>query len=162
MLRTPELLMPAGSLEKMRAAYDFGADAVYAGQPRYSLRARNNEFRLEQLQQGIQEAHERGKKLYVTSNLIAHNDKVRTYLRDIEPVIAMQPDALIMADPGLIMLVREKWPEVPIHLSVQANTVNYAAVKFWQKVGVARIILSRELSLDEIAKIRQECPDMEL
>ena len=158
----PELLMPAGSLDKMRAAYDFGADAVYAGQPRYSLRARNNEFRLEQLQQGIQEAHARGKKLYVTSNLIAHNDKVRTYLRDIEPVIAMQPDALIMADPGLIMLVREKWPDVPIHLSVQANTVNYAAVKFWQKVGVARIILSRELSLHEIAQIRQECPDMEL
>ena len=158
----PELLMPAGSLDKMRAAYDFGADAVYAGQPRYSLRARNNEFRLEQLQQGIQEAHARGKKLYVTSNLIAHNDKVRTYLRDIEPVIAMQPDALIMADPGLIMLVREKWPEVPIHLSVQANTTNYATVKFWQKLGVARIILSRELSLDEIEKIRQECPDMEL
>ena len=158
----PELLMPAGSLDKMRAAYDFGADAVYAGQPRYSLRARNNEFRLEQLQQGIQEAHARGKKLYVTSNLIAHNDKVRTYLRDIEPVIAMQPDALIMADPGLIMLVREKWPEVPIHLSVQANTTNYATVKFWQKLGVARIILSRELSLDEIEKIRHECPDMEL
>ncbi len=157
-----ELLLPAGSLDKMRAAYDFGADAVYAGQPRYSLRARNNEFRLEQLQQGIQEAHARGKKLYVTSNLIAHNDKIRTYLRDIEPIIEMKPDGIIMADPGLIMMVREKWPEVPIHLSVQANTTNYATVKFWQKLGVQRIILSRELSLDEIEKIRQECPDMEL
>ena len=124
----PELLMPAGSLDKMRAAYDFGADAVYAGQPRYSLRARNNEFRLEQIGQGIAEAHARGRQFFVTSNLIAHNDKVRTYLRDIEPVIAMRPDALIMADPGLIMLVREKWPEVPIHLSVQANTTNYATV----------------------------------
>jgi U32 family peptidase len=162
MSRTPELLLPAGSLDKMRAAYDFGADAVYAGQPRYSLRARNNEFRLEQLQQGIQEAHARGKKLYVTSNLIAHNDKIRTYLRDIEPIIEMKPDGIIMADPGLIMMVREKWPEVPIHLSVQANTTNYATVKFWQKLGVQRIILSRELSLDEIEKIRQECPDMEL
>ena len=161
-LKAPELLLPAGSLDKMRAAYDYGADAVYAGQPRYSLRARNNEFRLEQLQQGIQEAHARGKKLFVTSNLLPHNDKVRTYMRDIEPVIALQPDALIMADPGLIMMVREKWPEMPIHLSVQANTVNYAAVKFWQKVGVSRIILSRELSLDEIERIRQECPDMEL
>ncbi len=161
-LKTPELLLPAGSLDKMRAAYDYGADAVYAGQPRYSLRARNNEFKLEQLQQGIQEAHARGKKLFVTSNLLPHNDKVRTYMRDIEPVIHLQPDALIMADPGLIMLVREKWPEMPIHLSVQANTVNYAAVKFWQHVGVERIILSRELSLDEIEKIRQECPDMEL
>ncbi len=161
-LKSPELLLPAGSLDKMRAAYDFGADAVYAGQPRYSLRARNNEFRLEQIQQGIQEAHARGKKFFLTSNLLAHNDKVRTYLRDIEPIIAMRPDALIMADPGLIMMVREQWPEAEIHLSVQANTTNYAAVKFWQKVGVKRIILSRELSLDEIARIRQECPDMEL
>ena len=161
-MKTPELLLPAGSLAKMRAAYDFGADAVYAGQPRYSLRARNNEFKLEQIGQGIHEAHARGKKFFLTSNLLPHNDKVRTYMRDIEPVIAMKPDALIMADPGLIMMVREKWPEVAIHLSVQANTVNFMAVKFWQKVGVARIILSRELSLDEIEKIRQECPDIEL
>ena len=161
-LKSPELLLPAGSLDKMRAAYDFGADAIYAGQPRYSLRARNNEFRQEQIEQGILEAHARGKKFFLTSNLLPHNDKVRTYLRDIEPIIAMRPDALIMADPGLIMMVREKWPQVPIHLSVQANTVNFMAVKFWQKVGVTRIILSRELSLDEIAKIRQECPDMEL
>jgi U32 family peptidase len=158
----PELLLPAGSLDKMRAAYDFGADAIYAGQPRYSLRARNNDFKLEQLQQGITEARERGKKFYVTSNLIAHNDKIRTYLRDIEPVVAMKPHGIIMADPGLIMMVREKWPEVDVHLSVQANTTNYATVKFWQKIGVKRIILSRELSLDEIEKIRQECPDMEL
>ena len=161
-LKAPELLLPAGSLDKMRAAYDFGADAVYAGQPRYSLRARNNEFRLEQIAQGIGEAHARGKKFFVTSNLIAHNDKVRTYLRDIEPVIACKPDAFIMADPGLIMMVKEKWPETEIHLSVQANTTNWATVKFWQKMGVSRIILSRELSLDEIEKIRQECPDMEI
>ena len=161
-LKAPELLLPAGSLDKMRAAYDFGADAVYAGQPRYSLRARNNEFRLEQIKQGIDEAHARGKKFFVTSNLIAHNDKIRTYLRDIEPVIDCKPDALIMADAGLIMMVKEKWPEQVVHLSVQANTTNWAAVKFWQKMGVERIILSRELSLDEIEKIRQECPDMEL
>ena len=163
MTRTaPELLLPAGTLDKMRAAYDFGADAVYAGQPRYSLRARNNDFKLEQLQIGINEAHARGKKFYVASNLLPHNAKVKTYLADMVPVIAMQPDALIMADPGLIMMVREKWPEVPVHLSVQANTVNYAGVKFWQKMGVSRIILSRELSIDEIAEIRQECPDMEI
>ena len=161
-LKAPELLLPAGSLDKMRAAYDFGADAVYAGQPRYSLRARNNEFRLEQIKQGIDEAHARGKKFFVTSNLIAHNDKIRTYLRDIEPVIDCKPDALIMADAGLIMMVKEKWPEQVVHLSVQANTTNWAAVKFWQKMGVERIILSRELSLHEIEKIRQECPDMEL
>jgi putative protease len=161
-LRAPELLLPAGTLDKMRCAYAFGADAVYAGQPRYSLRARNNEFQLEELQTGIQEAHALGKKLFVASNLMPHNAKVKTYMADMEPVIEMQPDALIMADPGLIAMVRERWPEVPIHLSVQANTVNYAAVKFWQSLGLTRVILSRELSLDEIEEIRQQCPDIEL
>jgi putative protease len=162
MLRTPELLLPAGTLEKMRTAYAFGADAVYAGQPRYSLRARNNEFKLEELQTGIREAHALGRKLFVASNLMPHNAKVKTYMADMEPVIAMHPDALIMADPGLIAMVRERWPEVPIHLSVQANTVNYAAVKFWQSLGLSRVILSRELSLNEIEEIRQQCPDIEL
>nr|WP_218143946.1 tRNA 5-hydroxyuridine modification protein YegQ [Nitrosomonas marina] len=161
-MTTPELLLPAGSLEKMRTAYAYGADAVYAGQPRYSLRARNNEFALEQLKTGITEAHALGKKFFVASNIMPHNAKVKTYLADMEPVIAMQPDALIMADPGLIMMVREKWPEMPVHLSVQANTVNYMGVKFWQKIGLTRVILSRELSLDEIAQIRDLCPDMEL
>ncbi len=162
MIKAPELLLPAGTLDKMRAAYDFGADAVYAGQPRYSLRARNNDFKLEELKTGIDEAHARGKLFFVASNLLPHNSKIKTYMADMEPVIAMKPDALIMADPGLIMMVRERWPEVPVHLSVQANTVNYMGVKFWQKLGVSRIILSRELSLDEIAEIRQECPDIEL
>lgn len=162
MLKAPELLLPAGSLEKMRTAYAFGADAVYAGQPRYSLRARNNEFTLPQLRAGITEARQLGKKFFVASNLMPHNAKVKTYLRDMESVIELQPDALIMADPGLIMLVRETWPDIPIHLSVQANTVNYAAVKFWQSIGLTRVILSRELSLEEIAEIRALCPDMEL
>ena len=161
-LRAPELLLPAGTLDKMRTAFAFGADAVYAGQPRYSLRARNNEFQLEQLEIGISEAHQLEKKFFVASNLMPHNAKVKTYLADMRPVIAMQPDALIMADPGLIMMVREEFPDMPVHLSVQANTVNYAGVKFWQKLGVSRIILSRELSLDEIEEIRQECPDIEL
>ena len=161
-MRAPELLLPAGTLNKMRTAYAFGADAVYAGQPRYSLRARNNEFQLEELQTGIQEAHALGKKFYVASNLMPHNAKVKTYMADMEPVIAMQPDALIMADPGLIAMVRERWPETEVHLSVQANTVNYAAVKFWQSLGLTRVILSREISLDEIEEIRQQCPDMEL
>lgn len=162
MLKTPELLLPAGSLEKMRAAYRFGADAVYAGQPRYSLRARNNSFGLEQLQMGISEAHALGKKFLVASNIMPHNAKIKTYLADMAPVIEMKPDALIMSDPGLIMMVREKWPDISIHLSVQANTVNYMGVKFWQKMGLTRVILSRELSLDEVAQIRDFCPDMEL
>jgi len=162
MLKSPELLLPAGSLDKMRIAYAFGADAVYAGQPRYSLRARNNDFALEQIKIGITEAHALGKKFLVASNAMPHNAKIKTYLDDMAPIIAMKPDALIMADPGLIMMVREKWPDVPIHLSVQANTVNYMGVKFWQKIGLTRVILSRELSLDEVAQIRDYCPDMEL
>jgi putative protease len=161
-MKLPELLAPAGDLDRMRTAYDYGADAVYAGQPRYSLRARNNDFTMANLEIGIKEAHARGKKFFVASNISPHNAKVKTYMADMAPVIAMQPDALIMSDPGLIQMVREKWPEVPVHLSVQANTVNFATVKFWQSMGLKRVILSRELSLDEIEEIRQLCPDMEL
>jgi putative protease len=163
LIRSPELLAPAGSLAMLRTALDFGANAVYAGQPRYSLRVRNNEFGdLETLEAGIKEAHDRGAKLYLVSNISPHNAKLRTYLADMAPVMALRPDALIMSDPGLMAMVRENWPEMPIHLSVQANTVNYAAVRFWASLGVSRVILSRELSLTEIAEIRQECPDTEL
>lgn len=161
-MKKVELLSPAGTLKNMRYAFAYGADAVYAGQPRYSLRVRNNDFLEDNLAIGINEAHQLGKKFYLTSNLMPHNSKVKTYIEDMAPIIDMGPDALIMADPGLIMMVRETWPDMPVHLSVQANTVNYAAVKFWQSVGVERIILSRELSLDEIEEIRQQCPDMEL
>ena len=146
-----------------RTALDFGADAIYAGQPRYSLRVRNNEFGdIDALGAAIATSHARCKRFYVVSNVLPHNAKLRTYLADMAPVIALQPDALIMADPGLMAMVRERWPDMPIHLSVQANTVNHAAVKFWRSVGVTRVILSRELSLDEVAEIRQECPDTEL
>jgi U32 family peptidase len=157
-----ELLSPAGSLKAMRFAFAYGADAVYAGQPRYSLRVRENEFNNEKLASAIEEAHQQGKSFFVASNIAAHNDKVRSYLRDLEPVIAAKPDALIMSDPGLIMMVREKWPDMPIHLSVQSNVVNYASVKFWENYGISRVILSRELSLKEVAQIRQECPNIEL
>ncbi len=162
-MKKAELLSPAGTYRNMRYAFAYGADAVYAGQPRYSLRVRENDFKNEDtLAAGIAEAHRLGKQFFLASNLAPHNNKVRTYLRDLEPIIAMGPDALIMSDPGLIMMVRERWPEMPIHLSVQANAVNYATVRFWQKMGLTRIILSRELSLDEIREIRQECPDIEL
>ena len=159
----PELLSPAGSYKSMRYAFAYGADAVYAGQPRYSLRVRNNEFnRLDIMAEAVAEAHRGGRQFYVASNVSPHNNKVRTYLRDMEPVVEMGPDALIMADPGLIMLVRERWPDLPVHLSVQANAVNYAAVRFWYRQGITRVILSRELSLEEIAEIRDQCPEMEL
>ncbi len=158
-----ELLAPAGRLKSLRYAFAYGADAVYIGQPRYSLRVRENEFNhTENIAAAIETAHKLGKRIFIASNLSPHNNKVRTYLRDMSTVIDLQPDALIMSDPGLIMMVRDKWPEMPIHLSVQANAVNYATVKFWQQLGLTRIILSRELSLDEIEEIRQECPDIEL
>ncbi len=160
---SPELLAPAGNLNNLRYALAYGADAVYAGMPRYSLRVRNNDFdRLENLRTGIAETHEAGRKLFLALNLLPHNAKLKTFMRDAEELVALGPDALIMADPGLIMLVRERWPEIPIHLSVQANTMNSAAVRFWKSVGIARVILSRELSLDEVAEIRQSCPDTEL
>jgi len=162
-MKKPELLSPAGTLKNMRYALAYGADAVYAGQPRYSLRVRNNEFSKESvLKQGIQEAHAAGKLFFLASNIAAHNNKLKNYLEDLQSIIEMGPDALIMSDPGLIMMVRERWPQLPIHLSVQSNVVNYAAVKFWQTIGLSRIILSRELSLQEIAQIRERCPDIEL
>lgn len=161
-MQAPELLSPAGTFNNMRYAFAYGADAVYAGQPRYSLRVRNNDFKVDNLHRGIEYAHTRGKQFYVASNIAPHNSKLKTYLRDMEPVIDAAPDALIMSDPGLIMMVRDRWPDQEIHLSVQSNVVNWAAAKFWQRQGISRIILSRELSLEEIGEIRAECPDLEI
>ncbi|WP_342618263.1 tRNA 5-hydroxyuridine modification protein YegQ [Rhodoferax sp. GW822-FHT02A01] len=162
-VKTPELLAPAGSLSMLETAFAFGATAVYAGQPRYSLRVRNNDFGdLATLGEGIAKAHALGNKFYLVSNIYPHDNKLKSYVANMNPVIALKPDAMIMSDPGLIMMAREAWPEMEIHLSVQANTVNSAAVKFWKSVGIARVILSRELSLDQVERIRQECPDTEL
>ncbi|MBF0676826.1 tRNA 5-hydroxyuridine modification protein YegQ [Pseudomonas sp.] len=158
----PELLSPAGTLRSMRYAFAYGADAVYAGQPRYSLRVRNNEFDHANLALGINEAHAQGKQFYVVVNIAPHNAKLKTFIKDLEPVIAMGPDALIMSDPGLIMLVREHFPQMNVHLSVQANAVNWASVEFWRQQGLTRAILSRELSLEEIGEIRERVPGMEL
>ncbi|TBV07478.1 tRNA 5-hydroxyuridine modification protein YegQ [Stutzerimonas kirkiae] len=157
-----ELLSPAGTLKSMRYAFAYGADAVYAGQPRYSLRVRNNEFDHANLKLGIDEAHAQGKQFYVVVNIAPHNAKLKTFIKDLEPVVAMGPDALIMSDPGLIMLVRQHFPQMNIHLSVQANAVNWASVKFWHEQGLTRAILSRELSLEEIGEIRGRVPGMEL
>jgi U32 family peptidase len=157
-----ELLSPAGSLKNMRYAFAYGADAVYAGQPRYSLRVRNNAFDHDNLKIGIEEAHALGKKFYVVVNIQPHNSKLKNFIRDLEPVVAMQPDALIMSDPGLIMMVCEHFPDMPVHLSVQANAVNWATVKFWKNTGLTRVILSRELSIEEIEEIKNHVPDMEI
>jgi len=130
-MRNPELLSPAGTLKNMKYAFAYGADAVYAGQPRYSLRVRNNDFNMDNLHEGIDLAHKLGKKFFLASNILPHNSKLKTYIDDLRPVIEMGPDALIMSDPGLIYLVKEHFPDVPIHLSVQANTMSWASVKFW-------------------------------
>ncbi|WP_323002851.1 U32 family peptidase [Denitromonas sp.] len=162
-LRPPELLAPAGSLAMLDTAFAYGANAIYAGQPRYSLRVRNNDFGdIDVLAQGIARTHALGHRFFLVSNIYPHGAKLKTYLDDMAPAIALKPDAMIMSDPGLILMVRETWPEMEIHLSVQANTVNAAAVRFWKQAGIARVILSRELSLDQIAEIRQACPDTEL
>ncbi len=160
--RKAELLCPAGTFRNMQYAFAYGADAVYAGQARYSLRVRNNDFDEENLAKGIAYAHSLGKQFYVVVNIQAHNAKLKTFIEDIRPVIEMKPDALIMSDAGMIMMVREAFPEQVIHLSVQANAVNWATVKFWQQMGVSRVILSRELSLKEIEQIIEEVPDMEI
>lgn len=160
--KIPELLLPAGSLEKLEIAYLYGADAAYCGVPRFSLRARENDFTMEALEAGVSLARKLGKKIYFTVNNIPRNSKLPSYPKYLDMMAALKPDALIMADPGLILMTKEAHPELNIHISVQANTMNYAAVKFWNKFGVTRVILSREVSISEIAEIKNEVPDMEI
>ncbi len=157
-----ELLMPAGNFEKMQYAIAYGADAVYAGVPMFSLRARENQFTWEDLEKAVAYCHDRGKKIYFTANIYAHNIKIKPFMASFARMQAMKPDAYIMSDPGLISLVRETYPDAEIHLSVQANNTNWAQVKFWQSIGIKRIILSRELALREIKEIHEQVPDMEL
>ncbi|MBT4763136.1 MAG: hypothetical protein HOO06_15695 [Bdellovibrionaceae bacterium] len=161
-IETPELLMPAGSLEKLKTAFSFGADAVYAGVPFFSLRARENEFNLEDLQEGIELANSQDRKLYLTANIFARNSKIKSFIKHIDAWAQLKPHALIMSDPGLISIVKERHPDIPIHLSVQANCMNWSSVKFWHSIGVERIILSRELRLEEVKEIKNQVPEMEL
>ena len=161
-VKKPELLAPAGSLKHLHMALAYGADAVYAGVPKWSLRVRGNGFIREDFIKGIEEAHSMGKKVHAVLNIIPHVRRVAAFERIVDEMAQLKPDAFIMADPGLIDIVRNRYPDIPIHLSVQANTVNAGSVKFWQKVGLTRCILARELSLTEIDMIKQECPDMEV
>lgn len=162
MTKKLELLMPAGNLEKLKYAIGYGADAVYAGVPMFSLRARENQFSWETLAEGVEYCHSRGKKIYFTANIYAHNVKIGPFMKAFEKMQALKPDAYIMSDPGLINLVRKNFPDAEIHLSVQANNTNWAQVEFWKEIGIKRIILSRELSLREVKEIHEKCPDMEL
>jgi len=162
-MKKPELLAPAGDLVRMKYAFAYGADAVYAGQPAFSLRSRENGFRnLDDLAEGIAYAHDHGKKFYLTSNVIPRNFKVEAFQKALLQAVKLGPDALIVADPGFVGWLRKECPEVEIHLSVQANTTNYLAAGFWHDLGVRRIILSRELRLSEILQIKENVPGLEL
>ena len=162
-MNKPELLAPAGSLLALKRAVIYGANAVYAGVPKWSLRVRGNGFSKQDFEEGISFVHSHGALFYAVLNAIPHERRIHTgFEEQLEEVASLKPDALIMADPGLISQARRICPQIPIHLSVQANTVNSLDVKFWASVGVRRCILARELSLSEIELIRAECPDTEL
>ncbi|HUT22423.1 MAG TPA: U32 family peptidase C-terminal domain-containing protein [Candidatus Bipolaricaulota bacterium] len=157
-----ELLAPAGNLEKLKTAFAFGADAVYCGIPDFSLRVRINQFDLECLKDGIEYAHDLGKKVFITVNIFAHNfhlPELEKYLLELKKI---KPDALIVSDPGVLTLIKEIWPEAEIHLSTQANCTNWRAAKFWFDQGVKRIILAREVTLDQIKEIHEKVPEVEL
>ncbi len=162
MITKKELVAPAGSFEKLRYAFAYGADAVYAGIPRFSLRARENDFDEASIKDAVAYARQLGKKIYLTLNIFPHNRKLRSFNEALEWMRDLQPDGIILSDPGIIYQAKKICPSVPIHLSTQANTVNWAAVKFWQDNGVSRIILSRELSISEIGQIRKKVKNIEL
>lgn len=158
-MRHPELLIPASNLEVLRIAVKFGADAVYIGGEAFGLRAKAKNFTLEDMKEGIAFAHEYGVKVYVTANILAHNndlDGVRTYFEELREV---GPDALIISDPGIFEIAREILPEMELHISTQANNTNYGTYRFWYKQGAKRVVTARELSLKEIKEIRKNIPD---
>ena len=159
---TPELLAPAGSPEKLHYAFAYGADAVYAGIPKFSLRARENGFKDASLKEAIETTHKQGKKIYITANILPQNRKVDSFKKSLAFYAEANPDAFIMSDPGLIRFALKEFPQIPVHLSVQTNTMNWPSVEFWYDQGVSRVILSRELSLEEIQEIHEKVPAMEL
>jgi U32 family peptidase len=164
MKKNLELLMPAGDFEKLKFAFAYWADAVYVGAPMFSLRARTNTFTLETLEECVKYTRKLAgnKKIYFTTNIYAHNAKIKPFMAQFKKMVEMKPDAFIMADPGLIYLVRKEFPEIEIHLSVQANNTNWAQVEFWKEIGIKRIILSREISIKEMQEIHEKVPDIEL
>ena len=164
-MRRVELLIPAGSLEVLKTAVIFGADAVYIGGEAFSLRAKAKNFSLREMEEGICFAHERGVKVYVTANIFAHHgdlEEAGRYVRELD-WLAAKPDALIISDPGLFSIAGEVCPDMEIHISTQANNTNYKTYTFWHKLGAKRVVCARELSLSEIKKIRERIPeDMEI
>ena len=157
-INKPELLIPASCLEVLKLAIKYGADAVYIGGEMYGLRAKAKNFSKEDMIEGIKYAHEKGKKVFVTANITAHDkdlEGVKEYFKELKEI---KPDAVIISDPGVFMLAKEVCPEIDIHISTQANNVNYADFNFWYGLGATRVVSARELSLDEIAEIRNHIP----
>ena len=158
-MRKPELLIPASSLEVLKVAVIFGADAVYIGGEAFGLRAKAKNFSLEEMKEGIAFAHKYGVKVYVTANILAHNRDlkgVRTYFQELKEVC---PDALIIADPGVFMLAKEICPEIERHISTQANNTNYLTYRFWKEQGAKRVVSARELTLSELRELRANIPE---
>ena len=158
-MKKPELLLPAGNLENLKTAIMYGADAVYLGGQRFGLRARADNFSLEDMKSGVEYAHTHGAKVYLTVNIYAHNDDIegiKEYFREIKGIPL---DAMLISDPGVFMLAKEYLPEIPIHVSTQANNTNYLTWQFWKKLGAERVVAARELSLSEIKRIKQEIGD---
>lgn len=166
-MRKPELLIPASSLEVLKTAVIYGADAVYIGGEAFGLRAKAKNFSMEEMAEGICFAHEHGVKVYVTANILAHNkdlDEASVYFSQLKELkaadgTAAAPDALIISDPGMFMLAKKAWPEVEIHISTQANNTNYETYLFWWNMGAKRVVSARELSLKELKEIRQRIPE---
>ena len=157
MRNKPEVLAPANSLEVLKTAVEYGADAVYIGGEMYGLRAKAKNFSAEDMKKGIAYAHERGKKVYVTANITAHNrdlEGVRAYFHELKEI---RPDAI--SDPGVFTIAKEVCPEIDIHISTQSNNVNYMTFRFWKEQGATRVVTARELSLEEIGDIRKNIPD---
>lgn len=161
-MKKPELISPAGTLEKLKIAFEFGADAVYAGVPDFSMRARINDFTYGKMAKGVEYAHKRGKKVYATLNIYAHNKHLKKAETAIRKYADMGVDALIVSDPGFLNISRKIAPQMVLHLSTQANCLNFEAAKFWMGYGFKRIVLAREVILEEIAEIHKKVPKMEL
>lgn len=158
-MKKPEILAPANNLEVLKTAIHYGADAVYIGGDMYGLRAKAKNFSGEEMEAGIAYAHERGKKVYITANITAHNRDLPGVEQYFEELRGLKPDALIISDPGVFLLAGKICPEIDIHISTQANNVNYMTLQFWKEQGAARVVTARELSLEEIADISAHIPE---
>ena len=162
-MKHPELLIPASSLEVLKTAVMFGADAVYIGGEAFGLRAKAKNFSMEEIREGIAFAHAHDVKVYITANILAHNGDlsgVRAYFEELKEI---RPDALIISDPGVFMIAREVCPEIDIHISTQANNTNYGTYQFWHRLGARRVVTARELSMAELKEIREKAPaDLEM